>query len=597
MIVENKKFNIIIDEKVFETCEGETILDVALRNKIDIPHLCKHPDLSVRANCRMCVVDIEGVNSLQTSCSTLVDKDMKVTTNNTKIKLARKFNLEMIFGQHVEDCPSCVWKSKCDLLKYRKKLNSKMLRFEDRKVDRPIYEFGPILFDQTKCIDCRNCTEVCPVNYLEVDGRGAEISIKPSDSKEKDCIYCGQCITHCPAGAIKSAGEYSSIEYLKKLIKQADKTVVVQLDPAVLSSVKEQLKLFGGVDKIQDLLVGGLRKLGIDFVFDTLSGSDFAVYESALDMSERIKSCKNLPWFSTGCPSWVSYIERYYPKYLQNLGKTRSPHIILGGVIKTYWSRRKKIDSKDIISVSITPCTAKKYEIKRSELKIDGLDPVDISLTTRELVHWFVDSKIDFKEIEPSKIDYPIYGADDTGVLSEISGGIIESSIGTVYHCLTGRSFTHNTIFANPENIAGIRRFSIKLPIPIKTKNGSKKILKVALVNTIENAKIIFKELEKTPDRYDFVEVMVCPGGCIGGGGQPLPSNKNIRQKRANTLVKINSQRSILPVYKNLAVEKAYNKYFDDKKSQQVFYTKFKQRGNNKITIRKRTKADGALHN
>ncbi|MDD5323637.1 MAG: 2Fe-2S iron-sulfur cluster-binding protein, partial [Methylococcales bacterium] len=228
-----KKFMVTIDGQKVEATEGQTILQVALRNCIDIPHLCAHQDTKVKANCRMCVVKIKGVNGLQTACSTQVSEGMEVETLTPEIKWARKFNLELIFGEHIEDCSVCIWDSKCDLLKYRKIYNSKMLRFPDRKINHPIYQFGPIIFDQTKCIDCRNCVEVCPTEYLEVKNRGADINIEPSINKNKDCIACGQCLVHCPVGAIHSQGEFDSIKEIRKVLKQKDKFVVVQFAPAI----------------------------------------------------------------------------------------------------------------------------------------------------------------------------------------------------------------------------------------------------------------------------------------------------------------------------------------------------------------------------
>jgi iron-only hydrogenase group A len=591
-----KKFTIKIDNKKIETSAGETVLGVAMRSGLDIPHLCQHRDLSVRANCRMCVVAIKGVKSLQTACSTPVQPGMEVTTNSPAIKRARKFNLELIFGEHVEDCPVCVWNWRCDLLKYRKQLNSKLLRFPDRKTNRPIYEFGPIVFDQTKCIDCRNCVEVCPTKYLEVDESGAEIGIKPSANKEKDCIACGQCIIHCPAGAIKSKGEYQAIDELEKIIKQKNKIVVVQFAPSIRVSIGEELGLPYGA-AATDQLAAGLRKLGFNYVFDTSSAADFTTFEEAAEGVERIVKGKNLPMFTSCCPSWVKYLEFNRPDLVNHLSTARSPEIMLGGIIKTYWAKRAKIDPKNIVSVSVMPCTSKKFEIDRPEFKINGMKPVDKVITTRELARWFLDKKIDLKKIKPAPADNPFGDPSGAGVIYGASGGVMESALRTAYWLITGENLYDYTLFKSVRGLDGIKKAVIKLPKPIKTARGMRTELRVVVTSRIANAKIILDELEKNPDAYDCVEVMACPGGCIGGGGQSMPVDHTIRQRRAASLYVIDGEKKIRLAHENPAVKEAYADFFKDKTNRhEVLHTTFYPKSKGAILRRKRVKADGAIH-
>ena len=591
-----KKFTIKIDNKKIETTAGETVLGAAMRSGLDIPHLCQHRDLSVRANCRMCVVAIKGVKSLQTACSTAVQPGMEVTTNSPAIKRARKFNLELIFGEHVEDCPVCVWNWRCDLLKYRKQLNSKLLRFPDRKTNRPIYEFGPIVFDQTKCIDCRNCVEVCPTKYLEVDERGAEIGIKPSANKEKDCIACGQCIVHCPAGAIKSKGEYQAIDELEKIIKQKNKVVVVQFAPSIRVSIGEELGLPCGA-AATDQLAAGLRKLGFNYIFDTSSAADFTTFEEAAEGVERVIKGKNLPMFTSCCPSWVKYLEFNRPDLVSHLSTARSPEIMLGGIIKTYWAKRAKIDPKNIISVSVMPCTSKKFEIERPEFKIGGLKPVDKVITTRELARWFLEKKIDLKKIKPAPADNPFGDPSGAGVIYGASGGVMESALRTAYWLITGENLYDYTLFESVRGLDGIKKAVIKLPKPIKTARGMRSELRVVVTSRIANAKIILDELEKNPDAYDCVEVMACPGGCIGGGGQSMPVDHTIRQRRAASLYVIDGAKKIRLAHENPAVKEAYADFFNDKANRhEVLHTTFYPKSKGAILRRKRVKADGAIH-
>lgn len=592
-----KKFNIKIDGKQIEAFEGETILTAALRAGIDIPHLCDHPDIKVRANCRMCVVNIKGQKSLNTSCSTPVTPNMEIISDSKEIKRARKFNLEMIFGEHVEDCPVCVWNSRCDLLKYRKQLNSKMLRFLDRKTKRPIYEFGPIVFDQTKCIDCRNCVEVCPTKYLEVDERGSDIGIKPTDDKKKDCIACGQCIVHCPAGAIKSQGEYKAIDKLEAFLKDKKKIVVVQFAPSIRVSIGEEFGLpYGAV--ATDQLSAGLRALGFNYVFDTSSAADFTTFEEAGEAVERIKSAENLPIFTSCCPSWVMYLEFNHPELIKNLSTGRSPEIMLGGIVKTYWAEKMNIDPKNIISVSVMPCTSKKYEVARPEYNFDGMKPVDIVITTRELARWFLQRKIDLKKIKPIQADNPFGDPSGAGVIYGASGGVMESALRTAYWFLTGTNLTDIDLFKNVRGMDGIKRATIKLPAPFKTAKGVKKELNVVVTNKISNAKIILDELKADPNRYDFVEVMACPGGCIGGGGQSMPVDQSIRERRAKSLYIIDGEKKIRLAHENPSVKKAYDEYFKDIRNRhKILHTKYYKKSRWKVVVRKRTKADGALQN
>lgn len=586
-----------INGKEFAARFGETVLEVALRNNIDIPHLCQHPDLAVRANCRMCVVNLKGQRSLAAACSTKVEDGMEVTTDSPEIKRARKFNLEMIFGEHVEDCPVCVWNSRCDLLKYRKLLNSKMLRFVDRKTRRPIYEFGPIAFDQTKCIDCRNCVEVCPTGYLEVDGCGSGIGIKPTDDKKKDCISCGQCIVHCPAGAIKSRGEYQILDHLEALLKDKTKTVVVQFAPSIRVSIGEELGLPYGAAKT-DELSAGLRALGFNYVFDTSAAADFTTFEEASEAVARIKKGENLPIFTSCCPSWVMFMEYNRPEYIRHLSTARSPEIMLGGLIKTYWADMAKINPKKIVSVSVMPCTSKKYEIDRPEFKIGDMKPVDMVITTRELARWFLRRKIDLKKIKPSPADNPFGDPSGAGVIYGASGGVMESALRTAYWLLTGENLKNINLFKNVRGLDGIKRATIPLPKPLKTAKGVRRELNVVVTNKISNARIILDELKKDPKKYDFVEVMACPGGCIGGGGQSMPTDNAIREGRAKSLYIIDGQKKIRLAHENPAVQKAYADYFtDEKKKHLVFHTKFKQKTRHEISKRKRVKADGALVN
>jgi NADP-reducing hydrogenase subunit HndD len=470
--------------------------------------------------------------------------------------------LELIFAQHQEECPDCVWFYNCQLLKMAKKFDIKITRFPDRKINRKINQCGAIVFDQTKCIDCRNCVEICPVNFLEVEGRGAEIGIKESTDKKKECISCGQCILHCPVGAIEGAGEF---EYIDDPFKDKKKTVVAQFAPSIRTSIGEEFDLPYG-EVVTEKLVAGMKKLGFDKVFDTSVGADFTTMEEAGELKERLSKNENLPAFSSCCPSWVKFVEFYYPEFIPNLCTSRSPQMMLGGLIKTFWSEKEKINPKNIVVVSIMPCVSKKYEIKRKEMKINGMFPVDYVLTTRELAYLFKKNKIDLKNIEPQAADDPFGMPSGAGVIYGASGGVFESALRTAYFKITGKNL-ENVEIKEIRGLEGIKRRELKI--------GDKKV-KTVIVSGIKNAKKMLEELKKNPQAFDTMEVMACLGGCIGGGGQPVPTDADIRQKRADALYAIDEKKELRLAHENPALKKVYAEYLTSEDIiKPIFHTKF----------------------
>jgi iron-only hydrogenase group A len=543
------KIKIKIDGQEYLGMEGQTILEVARENEIDIPSLCYHPDLTVKANCRMCVVEIKGEKSLQTACSTKIQEGMEITTVSPRIQKSQKTNLELIFSQHQEECNDCVWLFNCELLRLAKKFAVKITRFPDRKKERPITKCGTVVFDQTKCIDCRNCVEVCPVGFLEIKKRGAEIGIKNSSEENKECINCGQCILHCPVGAIEGEGEFESFNSLLKK-KEAKQIIVAQFAPSIRTSIGEEFGLPYG-EIVTDKLVAGMKKLGFDKVFDTSVGADFTTFEEAGELKERLEKGENLPAFSSCCPSWVKFIEFYYPEFIPNLCTSRSPQVMLGGLIKTYWAEKEKIDPQNIIVVSVMPCVSKKYEVQREELKIEGMFPVDYVMTTRELAYFLKKNKIDLGKIEPVAADNPFGDPSGAGVIYGASGGVFESALRTAYYKITGKNLADVNI-KEMRGLQGIKQKEISL--------GEKKI-KTVIVSGIQNAEKMLKELKKNPEAFQTMEVMACPGGCIGGGGQPVPTNAAIRKKRAESLYAIDEKKELRLAHENPALQKTYAEF------------------------------------
>ncbi|MFH2018727.1 MAG: [FeFe] hydrogenase, group A, partial [bacterium] len=576
------KVKIIIDDKEILVDTRQTIMEAAKENGIEIPGLCYHPDLDVKANCRMCMVEVKGTRCPQTACTAVVQEGMEIKTKGQKINRLRKFNLELIFAQHLLECDDCVWKWNCLLLKYAKEYNVKKTRFPDRKKERPITQFGPIVFDQTKCIDCRNCVEVCPVNYLEVEGRGSDIGITPSRAKscllkkveEKDCIHCGQCIVHCPVGAIETAGEFEYSERPFEAKKQG-KILVAEFAPAVRSSLGEMFGMPYG-EVVTGKVTAGLRKLGFDYVFDTSVSADFTTVEEAMELAERIKSGGKLPMFTSCCPSWVKYVEFYRPDLLPNLTIVRSPQIIMGGLLKTYFADRIKVDPRKLEVVSIMPCTAKKFESRRPELKIKDMYPVDFVLTTRELGNLFKKHKIDLKTIEPELLDDPFGMPSGAGIIYGTSGGVMEAALRTVYFLLCGKDLE----CANLEQVRGAEGIKCMMAeVPVLNKK-----IKVAVAAGMENARKLLKILDNNPSAYDYIEIMACPNGCVGGGGQPLPVDNVIRQKRSEALYGLDNASVIRLAHKNPVVMDVLKNYFTTEKlAHSVFHTGYKKKAKTKI--------------
>jgi NADH-quinone oxidoreductase subunit G/NADP-reducing hydrogenase subunit HndD len=549
-----------IDNQKINTEEGKTILEVAIQNGIKIPALCYHSDLTPKESCRLCVVKIEGRNGLFPSCTTLVEDGMEIITDDEEINSTRKTNLELLFSEHVEQCGDCVWASRCKMLELSKKLGIRINEFEERKKDFKEYNIGDIFkFDSSKCINCSNCVEMCEkqgVGFLEIKKEDNFYRTVPS--KDKECVYCGQCVVHCPSGTFETNNP------AKKIMEEIEngKYVVFQFAPAIRTSIGEEFGMDYG-EVVIDKMVAGIKQLGAKKVFDVSVGADFCVIEEAKELIERLEKKENLPMFTSCCPAWVRFVEVYKPEFKANLTTTRSPHIILGGMIKTYFAEKEGIDPKDIIVVSVMPCLSKKYEITREELKVDGLDPVDYVLTTHELSRLLISKKIDLKNIVGIPRD-PVLGIPSSaGVIFGASGGVAESALRTAY-----RMITKDNVILDYKEVRGMEEVK-----EAKVKIGEVE-LKLAVVNGLGNAK---KLLESNYNDYDYIEVMSCPGGCIGGGGQPVPTNSEIRKKRAEGLYRIDEKDANRLADDNLIVKEIYAEFLNsDEIIKKICYTKFK---------------------
>ncbi|MDP2812076.1 MAG: [Fe-Fe] hydrogenase large subunit C-terminal domain-containing protein, partial [bacterium] len=351
-----KKIKVIIDGKEYIADSEQTVLELAKQKGINITALCYHPDIKIQGSCRLCLVEIVGRKGLFTACTTKLEEGMKIITNSANINRAKQINLELIFSEHCEECHDCLYFQNCSIKEFAKKYGVSITKFPDRKKGYPVHKFGPALeFDTSKCIDCGLCVEACHkvgVDFLEFKKEGKFYKVVPSAKKNKDCIYCGQCLTHCPVGAFEGVGEFESAD---NWTIAKGKTVVFQFAPSIRVSIGEEFGLPVGT-VVTGKLIAAIRKLGVKHVFDVSVGADVTTIEEARELLDRIKNNKPLPMFTSCCPGWVKYAEFYRPDILPYLTTVRSPEIIMGGLIKTYWAKKQGINPKDIVVVSIMPC-------------------------------------------------------------------------------------------------------------------------------------------------------------------------------------------------------------------------------------------------
>ncbi|MDD5639766.1 MAG: [FeFe] hydrogenase, group A [Candidatus Pacebacteria bacterium] len=567
--MEKKRIKITIDGKEVFGFEGQKILEIATENDITIPNLCYHSDLKPKASCRLCIVEITGKRGYQTACSTIAEDGMVIITDNEEISKLRKTNLELLFSQHNEKCGDCVKGNDCRLLNLAQKYNVNILRFNDRKVDFPNIEFGPsIHFNPSKCIDCKNCVEVCSnqnVKFLEVREEECFFKICPSQNEKRDCVYCGQCVVHCPTGALQVV---DSIKIVENAMNDKQKTVIFQIAPAVRTSIGEEFGMgYGAI--ATEKIAAGIRKLGINNVFDVSAGADIVTMEEAEELIQRISKGGVLPMFTSCCPAWVKYLEFYHPELIPNLTSVRSPQILFGGLTKDFWAKKQGIDTKDVFVVSIMPCTAKKYEIKREENLVDGLLPVDAILTTYELACLFKKNGIDLSVIEPEDMT-PIWGdATGAGVIYGTSGGVTESALRTAIFKITGKN-AESIEFTNLRGLDESKEASVTI---------DNLTLKVAIVNGLSNAEKLIEKIKDNPNCYHYIEVMACPGGCIGGGGQPMPTDSKIRKLRSEGLYKIDKDKQKRLAHESALVKGIYEEYLNDERNiHKVCHTKYGKR-------------------
>jgi len=561
---------VIIDNKPYEVQEGMTIEQACMQAGIRIPTLCNLKDVSSNASCGICVVEVKGAKSLLRSCITKVTDGMEITTNNARILRARKMNVELLLANHPLDCQTCERNQRCELqqITYEFGIDQRRLpRTRPKQLERD-YSSLSLIRDPEKCILCGRCVAVCKevqtVSAIDFAGRGQKSKISTFMDMGLgmvDCTNCGQCALVCPTGAII---EKSHVSQIWEAIHDPKKVVVVQTAPAIRVGIGEEMGMPMG-SLVTGKMVAGLRRLGFSKVFDTNFTADLTIIEEGNELISRIQNNGTLPMITSCSPGWIKFIEHFFPKSLPHLSTCKSPQQMFGAIAKTYYAEQAGIDPRDMVVVSVMPCTAKKYEAKRPEMdgafdywkkkmKLTAEDrffDVDYVLTTRELGRMFKEVGIDFKSLPTEDFDNPLGTSTGAAVIFGATGGVMEAALRTAYEILTGDTLKDVNLKA-VRGMDGIREADINI-------NGT--ILKVAVAHTLKNARILLEQIENGTSPYAFIEVMSCPGGCLGGGGQPIPTNTEIRMKRAESIYEEDSHKFIRKSHENPGIKYLYDNF------------------------------------
>ncbi|MBQ7445613.1 MAG: iron hydrogenase small subunit [Clostridia bacterium] len=561
-----KMINLKIDGTPVTVPEGTTILEAARQAGVKIPTLCFLKDINEIGACRMCVVEIKGARALQAACVYPVSEGLEVITNSPKVRKSRKITLELILSNHDRRCLECTRSQNCELQALSKELGVNEIRFpalSDKKL-LPIDSISPsVVRDPNKCVLCRRCVSVCKnvqtVGVIDTMERGYRTVVGSPFGKslaETPCVNCGQCIAVCPTGALTEKSEKSEVW---AALADPDKYVVFQTAPAVRFSIGEAFGMPIG-SRPTGKMVTAIRRLGVDKVFDTDTGADLTIMEEGTELLQRIKNGGKLPMITSCSPGWIKFCEHNFPDFLDNLSSCKSPHEMFGAVIKTYYAKKMDIDPSKIFMVSVMPCTAKKFEAKRDEMKnSSGFVDVDAVLTTRELAAMIKEAGIDFVNLPDSDFDDPMGNATGAGVIFGATGGVMEAALRTVADILTGEELKDIDYHA-VRGVKGIKTAEV---------NVAGKTIRVAVASGLGNARKLLNSIRSGEATYDFIEIMACPGGCVNGGGQVIQPSQvrswvDLRELRAKATYEEDVDLPIRKSHENPVIKKLYEEFYGE---------------------------------
>lgn len=555
--------------------QGETILDVLSRNGMSVPTLCHMKGLFPTGSCRMCVVEVEGRRNLVTACSEPVLDGMKIKTHSSRVIESRKTIVELLLSNHPDDCLYCERNGSCELQKLSEDLNVRERRISGNKNNYKLdVSSASLVRDPAKCILCGRCVRVCEeiegVSAIEFVGRGSKTFIDTSFNHGLNlstCVNCGQCIMVCPTGALK---EKSHIGEIRENLCNPAKTVVVQYAPSISVSLAEEFGFQPG-QNIIGLMNAALRRIGFNFVFDTSFSADLTIMEEASELVHRVTNGGVLPMITSCCPGWVKFAEEFDHDMIPNLSTCKSPQQMMGAIIKSYFAETEGIAPENIYSVSVMPCTAKKFEQQREEMTQNGISDVDAVLTTRELARLIRMYGIDVHHLEPELADSPLGTRSSAGKIFGASGGVMEAAIRTAHYFITGKELVKFQVKA-VRGLEGRKEATVQI--------GDLNV-GVAVVSGLKNASILLDEIRNGRKDLHFIEIMACPGGCINGGGQPIGTNEASVKARMATLYDIDEKDAIKASHKNPYIVELYDKFLGKPlghKSHHLLHTHYQAR-------------------
>lgn len=583
----NENITLKIDNREISVPKGTTILEAARELGIDIPTLCymNLKDLCIKnapASCRICVVEVDGRKNLAPSCATRCENGMNVHTNTMRVLNARRTVLELMLSDHPSDCLVCAKSGSCELQAVAIKLGIREIPFQGTQTEYKVDLSPSIRRDATKCIYCRRCEMMCndiqTVGALGAVNRGFDSVVMPAFDQalqDSECTFCGQCVAVCPVGALTELGHTNR---LIKDLANPDKTVIVQTAPAVRAALGEEFGLPAGTS-VTGKMVAALRKLGFAKVFDTDFAADLTIMEEGTELLGRLTAFLNgdkdvkLPIITSCCPGWVNFFEKQFPDLLDNPSSARSPQQMFGAIAKTYWAEKMGIKREDLIVVSVMPCLAKKFESERDEFRTNGDPDVNYSISTRELAALIKQTNINFMQLENEDFDAPLGESTGAAVIFGASGGVMEAALRTAYEVHTGKTLD-NVNFEGVRGIENLKEATIDV-------DGFE--LKVAVAHSLGTARKLMNELRAGKSPYHAIEVMACPGGCIGGGGQPLHHGDSARIKaRAKALYSEDTEKNFRKSHENPYIISLYEEFLGkpmSEKAHHLLHTCYFNRG------------------